>query len=102
MKKAENSSKTLNSLVKRYLTLKERRSKIDDEMSNLKEAIDVLMQSDSEEGRTWTAKRTVCSQKYLDKVKVQRIIGEKEMVNVYSDRKYVQIRINRKKPSDSK
>lgn len=95
-------TKSLNDMVKRYLVLKERRDKLDTEMDELKAAISAVLPEyeGRKEGRTWIVSKTDVSRRYVDTYKVQRIIGESRMEEVYSSSCHTQLRITKKKYPD--
>ena len=92
-------TKSLNDMVKRYLVLKERRDKLDAEMEELKAAISAVLPEygGRKEGRTWIVSKTDVTSKRLDSGKVQRILGESRMSEVYSYFSHTQLRITKKK-----
>ena len=95
-------TKSLNDMVKRYLALKGRRDKIDAEMDELKAAISAVLPEygGRQEGRTWIVSKTDVTSKRLDAGKVQRILGESRMSEVYSYSSHTQLRITNKKHPD--
>ena len=95
-------TKSLNDMVKRYLVLKERRDKLDAEMEELKAAISATFPEygGRKEGRTWIVSKTDVTSKRIDSGKVQRILGESRMSEVYSYSYRTQIRITKKKHPD--
>ena len=95
-------TKSLNDMVKRYLVLKERRDKLDTEMDELKAAISAVLPEcgGRKEGRTWIVSKTDVTSKRLDADKVQRILGESRMSEVYSYVFRTQLRITKKKHPD--
>lgn len=97
-----STTKSFNDMVKRYLVLKERRDKLDAEMDELKAAISAVLPEygGRKEGRTWIVSKTDVTSKRLDAGKVQRILGESRMPEVYSYSSYTQLRITKKKHPD--
>lgn len=97
-----DTTKSFNDMVKRYLVLKERRDKIDAEMGELKAAISSVLPEcgGRKEGRTWIVSKTDVTSKRLDAGKVQRILGESRMPEVYSYSSHTQLRITKKKHPD--
>lgn len=95
-------TKSLNDMVKRYLVLKERRDKLDAEMDELKAAISSVLPEcgGRREGRTWIVSKTDVTSKRLDAGKVQHILGESRMSEVYSYSSHTQLRITKKKHPD--
>ena len=97
-----NTTKSFADMVKRYLVLKERRDKLDAEMDELKAAISAVLPEcgGRKEGRTWIVSKTDVTSKRLDAGKVQRILGESRMSEVYSYSSHTQLRITKKKHPD--
>lgn len=97
-----NTTKSFADMVKRYLVLKERRDKTDAEMDELKAAISAVLPEcgGRREGRTWIVSKTDVTSKRLDTGKVQHILGESRMPEVYSYSSHTQLRITKKRHPD--
>lgn len=99
----EATTKTVQDLAKRYLVLKDRRSKIDEEMEEIKKALISIMDGsdvDTLEGRTWKVTYSTYFTNRMSKSAVERIIGAQNMHRVMlqsTSSRFTVTRINHKK-----